>query len=280
MPEDKETTPGTQPAGGAPDAPGAGPGTGEAEKAAGGDAEKKGLSPLAWVGIGCGTLVVLFFAGCVVAGYMGMAWLGGIVGEFEDNPAMASAKMIVRTNPELELVSSDDEAGTLTIRNRETGETVTVDLQQIEEGRIRFESADEEITLGVESGEEGEGGFTVEDKEGETRFRVGAGGDADIPDWVPRYPDVQPSGTSLMRSGDELNGGFTLETEDSVEDVIAHYREALEEAGFTESSYTTSQSGDRRNANLVAESGDRQVGIMASSDADTTQVVVTFSEGS
>lgn len=243
-------------------------------------AEKKGLSTLAWVGIGCGSLVVLTFAGCMVAAYMGMAWLGGVVQEFEENPAMASAKLIVRTNPELELVSSDDEAGTLTIRSRETGEMVTVDLDQIEQGRIRFESGGEEVTLGVEEGEEGEGALTVRGKEGEAEFRVGGGGEENIPAWVPRYPEVEPAGTFFSQSGGEVSGTFTVETDDSVDDVIAFYRDALEEAGFTETAYTTSQAGGTRNANLVAESGNRQVGVMASSDDGTTQVVVTFSERS
>lgn len=275
MPEGTEPTPEAQPA----DESSAAPPPASGPKDSGKDGEKKGLSVLAWVGIGCGTLVVLTFAGCMVAGYMGMAWLGGMVADFEENPAMASARMIVRTNPELELVDSDDEAGTLTVRNRETGETVTVDLQQIEQGRIRFESGDEEVTLGVEGDEEGGGTLTVRDKEGETTFRAGSGGDEDIPDWVPRYPGVAPTGTTFMRSGGEINGNFAVETDDSLEDVLDYYREALEAAGFTEVSYTTSQAGGTRNANLMTESGNRTIGVLVSEEGGTTRAVVTFSEG-
>lgn len=257
MRQDEEPGSAAQPHDDTRPAAGSGPGHTESGTDTGEGSEKKGLSPIAWVGIGCGGLAVLFFAGCLVAGYMGMAWIDGIVGEFADNPAMASAKMVVRTNPELELVSSDDEAGTLTIRNRETGEILTVDLEQIEQGRIRFETSDQD---------------------GETQYRIGSGSDEDIPDWVPRYPGVAPTGTSLMQSGGEISGGFSLETDDSVDDVISYYREALETAGFTETAHTTSQSGGTRNANLVAESGDRQVTVTATSDDGATQVVVAFSE--
>jgi len=277
MPEDTESTPAAQPSEEPASAPSPPAGAPEARK---NGEEKKGLSVLAWVGIGCGGLVVLFFAGCVAAGYMGMAWLGGMVAEFEENPAMASARLIVRTNPELELVSSDDTAGTLTIRSRETGETVTVDLQDIERGSIRFESGDEEVTLDVEGGEEGQGAVTIRDKEGETQFRTGTGGDEDIPDWVPRYPGVTPAGTSFMRSDGEMSGSFTVETDDPVDDVIDYYREALEAAGFTEASYTTSRSAGTRNANLMTESENRRVGVLVSERDGTTQVVVTFVEGS
>lgn len=276
MSEGTEPTPEAQP----PSESGAAPPPAPGSNAPGEDGEKKeGLSVLAWVGIGCGTLVVLTFASCAVAGYMGMAWLGGMVAEFEENPAMASARMIVRTNPELELVDSDDEAGTLTVRNRQTGETVTVDLQQIEQGRIRFESGDEEVTLGVEEDDEGGGALTVRDKEGTTQFRAGSGGDEDIPDWVPRYPDVAPTGTTFMQSGGEISGGFTVETEDSLEDVIEYYREALEAAGFAEASYSTSRAGGTRNANLMTESGNRMVSVIVNEEGGTTRAVVTFAEG-
>lgn len=272
MPEGTGQTPADQPAGGTPP-----PHTAAPDK----EPDGKGLSVLAWVGIGCGALVVLMFAGCMVTAYLGMSWLGGVVKDFEANPAMASARMIVRTNPELELVSSDDAAGTLTIRSRETGEVVTVDLDEIQEGRIRFESGGEEVTLGVEgSGAEGDGALTVKGKDGETQFRMGAGGDEEIPDWLPRYPDVDPTGTFFSRSGGEVNGTFSLQTEDSVEDVIAFYRQALEEGGFTETTYTTSQVQGGRHASLGAEAGNRRVGVVATTQGGATQVAVTFSESS
>lgn len=245
---------------------------------AGTAAKKKGLSPLAWVGIGCGGLLILGLIAFVIAAALGLSWLGGQVDEFEDNPAMASAKMLVRVNPELELVEADDEAGTLTVRNKETGEVVTVGLDEIEEGRIRFESGDgEEITVGLEEGEEGEGAFTVRDQEGKTRMRIGAGGEEDIPAWVPRYPDVEAQGTYYSESGGEVSGGFTFETEDSVDDVVAYFEEAFADAGLEESSRTSSSAGGTRYSNLTAEGDGRTVSVMATGEEGATQVVVSFS---
>ena len=241
---------------------------------------KKGLSPLAWVGIGCGGLLLLAIIAFVVAGAIGLSWLGGKAKEFEDNPAMASAKMMVRMNPELELVESDDEAGTLTIRNKETGEVVTVGLDEIEEGRIRFESEDgEEITIGMAEGtEEGEGAFTVRDEEGNTRMRIGAGGEEEIPAWVPRYEGAEPQGTYYSESGGEITGGFSYETGDPVDDVLAYFAEAFSEAGLEETGRTSSQVGEGRYATINGEGGGRTVGVMATSEGETTQVVVSYSE--
>lgn len=246
---------------------------------AGATPKKKGLSPLAWVGIGCGGLLLLAIIAFVIAGAIGLSWLGGKAKEFEDNPAMASAKMMVRMNPELELVEADDEAGTLTIRNKETGEVMTVGLDEIEEGRIRFESEDgEEITIGMEEGEEGEGAFTVRDESGNTRMRIGAGGEQDIPVWVPRYEGAEAQGTYFSESGGEISGGFSFESGDSVDEVLANFAEAFEDAGLQETGRSSSQVGEGRYGNLNAEGGGRTVGVMATSEGETTQVVVTYSE--
>lgn len=247
---------------------------------AGATPKKKGLSPLAWVGIGCGGLLLLAIIAFVIAGAIGLSWLGGKAKEFEENPAMASAKLMVRMNPELELVEADDEAGTLTIRNKETGEVMTVGLDEIEEGRISFESEDgEEITLGMEEGdEEGEGAFTVRDKEGNTQMRIGAGGEEDIPSWVPRYEGAEAQGTYFSQAGGEVSGGFSFETADPVDDVLAYFAEALADAGLEETGRSSSQVGEGRYGTLNGEGGGRTVGVMATSEGETTQVVVSYSE--
>lgn len=239
--------------------------------------KKSGLSPLAWVGIGCGAILLIGVIALAIAAAMGLSWLGGQAKEFEDNPAMATAKLMVRANPELELVEADDEAGTLTVRNKQTGEVTTVGLDEIEEGRIRFESDGETVTMGMEEGEDGEGAFTVRDKEGKATFRVGAGGEENIPGWVPRYDGAEPEGTYFATSGGEMNGGYSFETSDSPDDVLAYYRQALEEDGFSETGSSTSSAGGSSFSNATYESDGRTVGVVVTSDGGTTNVIVNFS---
>jgi hypothetical protein len=239
-----------------------------------GPAPKKGLSPLAWVGIGCGAIIVIGLIGAAVFAF----WVGGKVKEAADNPAMAAAKLMVAANPEIELVEADDDAGTITVRNKETGEVLTVNLEDVEEGRISFESEGETVTMGMEEGEDGEGTFTVRDSEGKASFRVGAGGEEDIPSWVPRYEDVEVQGTYSSQANGEVNGGFSFETTDTVDEVIAYYAGALEAAGFSETGRSTSEAGGTRYANLTAEEGGRTVGVMATGqDGGSVQVVVSYS---
>lgn len=239
-------------------------------------AKKKGLSPLAWVGIGCGVIVILGILAMVVAGALGLRWLGGKAKEFEANPTMAAAKLVVKANPEIELVSEDDDAGTLTVRNKKTGEVVTVDLDDIRNGQISFESDGEKTTMGVEKGEDGEGALTVRGADGKPRFRVGAGGEENLPDWLPRYQGVEIQGTLYSASGGKVNGGYNFQTTDPVDDVLAYFHDELEDAGMTETSNSTTTSGSSRYSNVSYEGDGRTVNLTVISDGDTTNVTVSF----
>ncbi len=237
--------------------------------------QKKGLSPLAWVGIGCGVILLI---GIVVAGVLG--WFAvSKAKEFAENPEMNAAKLIVRANPDVELVESDDEAGTLTIRNVETGEVTTVDVSEVKEGRLRFTDEEgQEVSMGVEEGEDGQGAFTLRDREGNETFRVGSGGEENIPEWVPRYEGVTVEGTMMNRTAEETSGAFNFETEDSVDTVLEHYKEALEQEGLTLTGQSDNRAGNGRFANLTFEADGRTVNVVVTTDGGLTNTVVTYSE--
>ena len=251
------------------------PAHGDPTYAPGGAPKKKGLSPLAWAGIGCGVILLIGLVVLLIGGF----WVGSKVKDFGENPEMNTAKMIVRVNPELELVDSDDEAGTLTVRNIETGEVITVDVSEVKDGRLRFRDEEgEEVSIGMEEGEEGEGAFTVRDREGNETFRVGAGGEENIPEWVPRYPDVEITGTMASRTSGELSGAYNFETEDPVDEVVDFYAEALEEAGLSETGRSDNRAGGGRLVNLTYEGDGRTVNAMVTTDGGETNIVVTYSE--
>lgn len=243
--------------------------------------KKKGLPPLAWVGIGCGVLLLIGgIAFALLVGW-GFKKAGDVARDLEDpgRASMLVAKGIVAANPELELVEADDEAGTLTIRNTQTGEVMTVDVSEVKEGRFSFTGEDgEEVTMGMEEGEDGQGAFTVRDREGNETFRVGSGGEENVPSWVPRYEGVTIEGTMMNRTSEETTGAFSFETEDSVDEVLAHYKEALEEEGLTLTGESDNRAGDGRFANLTFEADGRTVNVMVTTDGGLTNTVVTYSE--
>jgi uncharacterized protein YneF (UPF0154 family) len=70
---------------------------------------KKGLPVWAWIGIGCGALLIMVLVVVMVGGFFVARKVQDVAADFEENPAMATAKMIVKLNPELEEVSTDDQ---------------------------------------------------------------------------------------------------------------------------------------------------------------------------
>lgn len=239
-------------------------------------AAPKKKSPWLWVGIGCAGLVVIVLI--VVAIVVTLAARKGkeFVESFEENPTIAGAEWIVRANPDLELVESDRGAGTLTVRNKETGEVMTFDLQDIEEGRLSVLTDEgEESSFSVS---QGEGGleFTTEEGGKTSRLRIGTGGD-DVPDWVPVYPGSQPTGTYLATTDEGASGAFSLSTGDAPEEVMEWYAGEAEDLGLTVER-TTFATPVNRGGSLRGHGEGRELNVTVVTQDEGTQVQVVFSD--
>ena len=127
--------------------------------------EKKPVPTIAKVGIGCGILLVVG----VIATVLLIGWcqrtVGDYVRDFTENPERVTAETIVRLNPELDLVETDDEAGTITFRDK-SGKESTVTWADLAEGRL-----------------------TITDSEG-NEMNLGLTDMDSVPEWVPRLPDT------------------------------------------------------------------------------------------
>ena len=239
----------------------------------------KKTSPLVWILVGCGGLVLLVAIIMLVAGVFVAKKAGTYLKDAEKNPAMAAAKMIVAMNPELETVSADDAAGTITIRNKKTGEVVTLDLEDVKKGKIRFRNEKGEEAEISASGD-GESG-TLEIKSSEGTMTLGAGGEAARPDWVPEYPGAEPQGMYSTSGPQGLSAAFTFLSSDSPEDVMAFYEEQLKGAGF-EVTTSTMKKGGKLSGGLVngmLERPKRIVHVTVNDEDGGTRVAVNYSEG-
>lgn len=235
---------------------------------------KKGTHPLVWVAVGCASLlllgsIVLFLGGIFVANKV-----KEVAEEMEDNPVETASKLIAAANPDIELVDADKSAGVVTFRNKETGEEFTFDFKDIEEGRVHFSSDDETVSVELEGGEGDEGSLKITTDEGTASF--GAGVDVDLPSWLPIYPGTEPRGTYSTESPDERAGAYTIETHDSIDDVIDFYVEKLEGKGFKILQRARTNLG----ASLHAQSSDESltVNIAVSNVGEGVQAVVNFIE--
>ena len=236
--------------------------------------EKKGLSPWAWVAIGCGGLILVFAIMVSLSGVFLAKKAADFVEDVQENPE-AAAEMLIKMNPNLELVESDREAGTITIREKDSGEVITVDYDDIEKGKLSFETDEGEMTIGV-SGDPEEGIFTVT-QEGEEKMRIGTSDMDDLPAWVPVYPGAEATGAYAASTPVGVGGSFQLATPDAVEDVMAFYVEKLEGDGW--GVQKTEFSGpDGKGGQLMGSHEGRTVMVILTSGEDGTEAIVNYTD--
>jgi len=192
---------------------------------------------LVWVLAGCGGLIVLTLVGMLAVGL----FIRNRASEFGSNPGFAAAKMLAAMNPDVDVVRADEGTGKITLREKKTGKTVTLDFQDIRKGRISFEDeTGEKVDIQTE-GEGGRGSMTMRSSEGTMQW--GTGSLADVPGWVPKFPGGQVVGSFSAQGKGEAGGTFHLKCDGSVQKVADFYEQALKGAGMTVEKHTMQADG-------------------------------------
>jgi hypothetical protein len=190
------------------------------------------------------------------------------------NPGLASAKVMVATNPDLEIVSSDDKAGTVVIHNKKDGKTVT----------MKFDAAKRSMVILDENGKQsvsvsGEGEISsIEVNGAEGSTKIGTNADKG-PSWLPVYPGSSPQSTFSADAKEARSGAYSFVTQEEAQKVLNFYAESLKSAGITTST-TTSNSDGKVSGLVVGEDKDkiRSANVVASTEGDGTHVAVSYSE--
>jgi hypothetical protein len=243
---------------------------------------RNGLHPLAWVGIGCGVLVMIVaisFGAFLWWGY-GKAKEAGLdpaslkekakeagvtADDFRENPELAAVNLLLLSHPDIEAVNVDTEAGIVQVRNKKTGEVYSLSMDDIENGNIKLTAGDEEYNVNF-SENEGGGTIRIEGSDGKgMEIATGAAVEGEWPDWVPIYPGTEPEGLGTMTAGDSINGTFSLSSPDGVAEVLDFYRDELSAAGF------------KVNVNTYSGNGHEGAMVNGSKEAEKTNVVVVIS---
>jgi hypothetical protein len=207
---------------------------------------KRRTSPWVWILVG----VLGLFLLCVVS----LIGFGIFVAR---NPGMVMGKLITAANPNAEVVSTDMGSKTMRIRDKRTGQEVTVSFDDVKNGRIRFSA----------TGDDGQ----------EATVEIG-GGAGQMPKWVPAYPGAKAQGNMTAKGqgadGAGEGGMVSFTTTDPASKVIDFYSTKCKEMGMNvDMSAVTNDGGT-----LVAtdESGDRAIHVMVGGSRDNTTIALTF----
>ncbi|HEV3460084.1 MAG TPA: hypothetical protein VHG32_26360 [Thermoanaerobaculia bacterium] len=240
-------------------------------------APKKGIGPLGWIGIGCGVIIVIGFIVMAAGAYL---FKTKVADPLRKNPGMVLAKGVIAANPDLELVSSDDEHQTLTVHNKKTNETTTLSLDDVKNGRLQV-SSDGKGTASVDISQQGIAIKSKDEKGQESTFVAGAGAPKDLPAWLPAYPGATVAGGLSSKSGEASTQIYSLTTADPIDRVVAFYSDQLKNNGLTVLEPTSVAVGGQTSmSTLTADSPDRRrhVQIVAQSVTGKTQVSITCEE--
>lgn len=164
--------------------------------------DRKSSNVLVYLGIGCGLLVVLTVVVVVIGIGWGVKKVGGVVSEIQANPEKFLAEGLVKADPNLELVASDEARGEITFRNRSTGETTTLSYRDAAQGALKTSAS--------------------------TSAWKGA------PVWFPVMPGLV-LGAAEVRSSNETRESIHLTATGTAatEEIVAFYSDELDKLGFT-----------------------------------------------
>jgi len=233
-------------------------------------------SAVVWILGGCGALVVL---AALVAG-AGMYFIAHKAKQgaqvFKKNPALAITRMIAAANPDVDVVSTDEDKGTITVRDKKTGKTVIMNFAEARKGKFVFEQDGQKVQMEAH-GDGDKGTFVMKSSEG--LMKLGAGDGAEkLPDWLLPYPGSLPQGSFSMQNPKETTGSFSFVTKNSIEQVMRYYEDALKNAGLKVTSNTMQQDGKTSLGIVTAEEvgNKRKAVINATASPEGINVGVTF----
>lgn len=213
----------------------------------------KKISPIVWILGGVGVLLVLIIAGVMVTGLFvakKVSDAGFDADLMAKNPVLAAARMAAAADPDVEVVKMDESAGTLTIRDKKTGKVITMNAEDVKEGKITFtdENSGEKVQIG--------------------------GAAAKLPDWVPAYPGSNPEGNFSATAGEGQGGMASFKTSDAASKVLEFYESEFKAAGYKISATSSGAEGGM----VIGEDEANKRTIMATVSAagGSTQVMLNY----
>src|SRR6476659_4820793 len=105
------------------------------------------VSPLIWVLAGCGGLIVLAAIVASLALHFFVNKAGQFARKVERNPGLAITELMAAHNPDVDVVSVDEGKGKITVRDKKTGKTMTMNFADAKKGKFVFEQDGQKMSV-------------------------------------------------------------------------------------------------------------------------------------
>ncbi len=236
---------------------------------------KKKTSPLVWILLGLGiffALLIMVGVGAVFFAVHKAKQAGLDPDLVKRNPALAAVKVMAALNPDIEVLSLNEQKGLVTVRDKKSGKTYNVDFDDAKRGKFVFEE-EGKPPVTITSKNNGDG--TIEVNSADGSLKIG-GGKAKVPAWVPDYPGSDPQGAFSAQNAEGSSGSYAFKTSDPVEKVSKFFQDGFRSEGMNVTDTVTNQDGHGQNAMIKAEQAPKTALVLVGTENGTTNVSVTF----
>jgi len=208
------------------------------------------ISPIVWI--------LLIVVGLVVLGIVGLVGAGLYVAHsVASNPGLVLGKILTAGNPDAEVVSTDPRSQTMRVRNKKTGEEVTLSFDDLKKGKFTFSATD---------------------KNGQVANVEIGGGEGKLPSWVPTYPGAKAQGNMTAKGenadGTGEGGMVTFTTADPPSKVTDFYEGKCKDMGAAVKVAQSSDSGGMMTCE--DEGGKRSLTVIVGGGSGETSITVTY----
>ena len=191
----------------------------------------------------------------------------------KNNPGLAIAKMAVAANPDLETVSTNDSAGTITVRDKTNGDVLTLRFDTEKKTLVATDKDGKEVRFNV-SGDDKSGSLEINSDQG--TVKIGAAASNNMPAWIPVYPGSAPQGTMSINSPEGNTSTYAFKTKDGAEKVLDFYEKEMGNAGLKKTMRMGADAGGMLTAEDAAKT--RTIAVNVGSSGEGTDVSVTVVE--
>lgn len=239
----------------------------------------KKTSPIVWVLLGIGVFFLMVVIAVVGAGFflVHKAKQAGLDPELiRKNPALASVKLMAALNPNIEILSLDEDRGKVMVRDKQSGKTYSVDLEDAKKGRFVIKEDGKDAVTVNATGEDKNASLELKSAEG--TLKIGGGQNAKVPTWLPDYPGSAPQSAYSAQAKESDSGMLSFKTKDPADKVAHFYEESFKSSGMKTNSTISTAGGGTAGGMITGEDEAKRhsATVLIGSDGGETTVTLNF----
>ena len=185
------------------------------------------------------------------------------------NRDLAAAELAVLRNGDVRILSTNDAAETMVVRDNKTGKTIT----------LKFDRATKSMVETGEHAKQPAPAATATPSATETKApdaTAEPANPATPPPWVPAYPEASLQNQLSADDNQKQSGSYTFVSPDAPDKIISYYSQQLTSAGMK---LTTTASGTADQIiTATQDSNGRSVQVTVSTASDGTHVNLSYEQ--